>query len=86
MLTQLLVFTDVQGNVLFNLKNKHLALFKSFKAEAPNGTVLFKVKGHFSGKSPIPFFFKVFLLTIHSLVLKVHGPLHQRSRRQTGRA
>ncbi|KAE9966180.1 hypothetical protein BLS_007183 [Venturia inaequalis] len=52
------VFTDLQGNKLFDLKNKHLALFKSFKAVGPDGSVLFRVKGHFSvlsSKSTVEF-------------------------------
>ncbi|TID26591.1 hypothetical protein E2P81_ATG01063 [Venturia nashicola] len=51
-------FTDIQGNKLFDLKNKHLALFKSFKAVGPGGNVLFEVKGHFSvlsSKSTVEF-------------------------------
>ena len=43
-----IVFTDVQGNELFALKNKHFTIHKSFHAEAPNGKDLFVVKGEFS--------------------------------------
>jgi hypothetical protein len=42
------VFTDIQGNELFALQNKHLSLHKSFHAEGPNGKDIFLVKGHFS--------------------------------------
>ena len=41
-------FTDMQGNKLFALKNKHFTIHKSFHAEAPSGDDLFVVKGHFS--------------------------------------
>ena len=43
-----IVFTDVQGNELFALKNKHFTIHKSFHAEGPNGKDLFVVKGEFS--------------------------------------
>lgn len=46
------VFTDVQGNELFALKNKHFTIHKSFHAEGPNGKDLFVVKGEFSCQSP----------------------------------
>ncbi|EXJ79427.1 hypothetical protein A1O3_08929, partial [Capronia epimyces CBS 606.96] len=41
-------FTDINGNEIFTLKNKHFSLHKSFHAEAPNGHDIFQVKGHFS--------------------------------------
>ena len=44
----IVVFTDVQGNELFALKNKHFTIHKSFHAEGPNGKDLFVVKGEFS--------------------------------------
>ena len=44
----IIVFTDVQGNELFALKNKHFTIHKSFHAEGPNGKDLFVVKGEFS--------------------------------------
>lgn len=42
-------FTDMQGNDLFTLKNKHLTLHKSFHAQGPGGHDIFQVKGHFTG-------------------------------------
>ena len=39
-------FTDMSGNELFTLKNKMLAISKSFHGESPNGHD-FEVKGHF---------------------------------------
>jgi len=42
------VFTDMQGQEIFSLKNKHFTIHKSFHAEAPNGHDLFEVKGQFS--------------------------------------
>ncbi|KIW21128.1 hypothetical protein PV08_01708 [Exophiala spinifera] len=51
-------FIDMQGNEIFTLKNKHIALHKSFYAVGPNGEEVFKVKGHFSvlsSKSTIHF-------------------------------
>ncbi|CAK4033717.1 Hypothetical predicted protein [Lecanosticta acicola] len=50
-------FTDMQGNELFTVKKKTLALFKTFEGESPNGHN-FTVKGHFSlgsSKSTIHF-------------------------------
>jgi uncharacterized protein YxjI len=50
-------FTDVQGNELFTVKNKTLALQKSFVCESPHG-YSFEIKGHFSigsSKSSIHF-------------------------------
>lgn len=38
------------GNPLFTLKNKHLAIAKSFYGVAPDGQEVFQVKGHFSRK------------------------------------
>lgn len=38
----------MQGNKLFNLKNRHLTIHKSFKAEDKDGKDIFEVKGHFS--------------------------------------
>lgn len=43
-------FTDIRGNELFTLKNKHFAIHKSFHAEGPGGHDVFKVKGHFARK------------------------------------
>lgn len=40
-------FTDMQGNELFTVKKKMLALQKSFVCESPHGHN-FEVKGHFS--------------------------------------
>lgn len=51
------VFTDLQGNELFTLGTKTLALFKSFEGESPAGHN-FSVKGQFSvgsSKSTITF-------------------------------
>ncbi|KAL6248111.1 hypothetical protein RBB50_004365 [Rhinocladiella similis] len=51
-------FTDMQDNEIFTLKNKHIALHKSFYAVGPNGQEVFQVKGHFSvlsSKSTIHF-------------------------------
>jgi len=41
------LFTDMQDNELFTLKNKLLSMFKSFHAESPHGKHDFEVKGHF---------------------------------------
>ncbi|KIW39399.1 uncharacterized protein PV06_09170 [Exophiala oligosperma] len=51
-------FTDMQDNEIFTLRNKHIALHKSFYGVAPNGQEVFQVKGHFSvlsSKSTIHF-------------------------------
>ena len=48
LITSAAVFTDMQGNELFALKNKHFTIHKSFHAEAPGGKDIFVVKGHFS--------------------------------------
>ena len=50
----IVVFTDVQGNELFALKNKHFTIHKSFHAEGPNGKDLFVVKGEFSRQCLLP--------------------------------
>lgn len=51
-------FTDMQGNELFNVKNKMLAISKSFHGESPHGHN-FEVKGHFSiGSSKSSVLFK----------------------------
>ena len=50
-------FTDMAGNELFKVKNKTLALQKSFVCESPHG-YSFEIKGHFSigsSKSSIHF-------------------------------
>ena len=47
----LLEFTDMEGNEIFTLKNKMLALHKSFTAEDAKDKHLFEVKGHFSSRS-----------------------------------
>jgi uncharacterized protein YxjI len=50
-------FTDMAGNELFTVKNKTLALQKSFVCESPHG-YSFEIKGHFSigsSKSTIHF-------------------------------
>jgi len=44
------VFTDVDDEELFALKNKHFTIHKSFHAEDPHGTDLFTVKGEFACK------------------------------------
>ncbi|KAF4627723.1 hypothetical protein G7Y89_g10431 [Cudoniella acicularis] len=41
-------FTDTSGRPLFSLRSKLLSLRRSFYAEAPNGSVLFEVKGKFT--------------------------------------
>lgn len=43
-------FKDVQGNELFTLRNKLIAIHKTFVAERPDGTDLFKVKASFARK------------------------------------
>jgi uncharacterized protein YxjI len=54
------VFTDMGGQEIFELKNKTLALFKSFVATSPVGHD-FEVKGHFAvGKSKSTCHFKNF--------------------------
>ena len=50
-----LVFSDPQGNELFSLKNRHFTISKSFYGEAPDGSTIFEVKGHFSCKQSPPF-------------------------------
>jgi len=47
-------FADSQGRPLFSLRNKLLALHKTFYAEAGDGKVLFEVKSKFSSTSPSP--------------------------------
>jgi uncharacterized protein YxjI len=51
-------FTDMAGNEIFTVKNKTLALQKSFVCESPHG-YSFEIKGHFSiGKSKSSVHFK----------------------------
>lgn len=71
----------MQGNEIFSLKNKHLALHKSFKGVDPHGKEIFEVKGHFSRKSSsvLSAFFDVFsvvLLTSTSTVLSSKSSVH----------
>ncbi|CAF9921548.1 MAG: hypothetical protein HETSPECPRED_004580 [Heterodermia speciosa] len=52
------IFIDFNGKELFHLRNKLIAINKSFIGEAPDGTDLFTVKGKFSllsSKSEINF-------------------------------
>lgn len=41
-------FADAQGRPLFALRNKKLALHRTFYGEAPDGKVLFEVKSQWS--------------------------------------
>lgn len=44
-------FTDAQGNPIFSLRTKLISFpHKRFYAEAPDGKILFEVKGKFSSK------------------------------------
>lgn len=44
------VFTDVQGNEIFALKNKHFTIHKTFHAENPKGHELFVITKKFTGQ------------------------------------
>jgi uncharacterized protein YxjI len=44
-------FADNAGKPLFSLRSKLISIHKSFYAEAPDGRILFEVKGKFSSKS-----------------------------------
>lgn len=46
-------FADTAGRPLFSLRTKLLSIHKTFYAEAPNGQVLFEVKGKFSSMSSL---------------------------------
>jgi uncharacterized protein YxjI len=43
---------DMNGNVLFTIRKKHLAIHTTFYAEDPQGNQIFEVKSKFSSKSP----------------------------------
>lgn len=43
-------FATASGQKLFDLRKKLIAIHKTFYAEAPDGNVLFEVKGKFSSK------------------------------------
>jgi len=73
-------FTDITGKDIFELKNKTLALFKSFVATSPEGHG-FEVKGHFSiGKSHSTCEFKNFA-DGQKVELEIHGDWFDRSAR-----
>jgi len=73
-------FTDVAGQEIFELKNKKLALFKSFVATSPVGHN-FTVKGHFAiGKSHSTCEFKNFSDS-QPVELEIHGDWFDRSAR-----
>lgn len=74
------VFTDLAGQEIFELKNKTLALFKSFTAKSPAGHD-FEVKGHFSvGKSHSTCVFKNFSSN-EEVELEIRGDWLDRSAR-----
>ena len=41
-------FTDIHGNELFALKNKHFTIHKTFRAENPKGHELFVITKKFT--------------------------------------
>lgn len=42
-------FTDIHGNEIFALKNKHFTVHKTFHAESPKGHELFVITKKFTG-------------------------------------
>lgn len=71
-------FTDMAGKDLFTLRDKKLALFKSFIAESHEGYG-FEIKGHFAvGKSHSTCEFKNFADGQH-VELEIHGDWFDRS-------
>lgn len=43
------VFTDIKGDEIFALKNKHFTIHKTFHAENPKGHELFVITKKFTG-------------------------------------
>ena len=48
------VITDPNGQVLFNLRNKVIAIHKTFVAEDSNGNEIFRVKKKLARESSLP--------------------------------
>jgi len=73
-------FQDPQGRPLFSLKNKLVAIHKTFYAEAPDGKVLFEVKSKFSiGKAKMVVTFQNLASNNANIELMVRGDWLDRS-------
>jgi len=67
-------FQDSQGRPLFSLRNKLIAIHKTFYAEAPDGKILFEVKNKFSiGKAKMVATFKNLASNNADIELLVRG-------------